>query len=81
MTVVHLQKAVPRVDGPLKVTGQALYAGEFSVPDLAFGFVVNATITKGRLLGLDVSEALAQPGVLEVLSHLNRPKMASYDES
>ena len=81
MTVVHLQKAVPRVDGPLKVTGQALYAGEFSVPDLAFGFVVNATITKGRLLDLDVSEALAQPGVLEVLSHLNRPKMASYDES
>lgn len=81
MTVVHLQKAVPRVDGPLKVTGQALYAGEFSVPDLAFGFVVNATITKGRLLGLDVSEALAQPGVIEVLSHLNRPKMASYDES
>lgn len=81
MTVVHLQKAVPRVDGPLKVTGKALYAGEFSVPDLAFGFVVNATITKGRLLDLDVSEALAQPGVVEVLSHLNRPKMASYDES
>ncbi|KTT67674.1 aldehyde oxidase [Pseudomonas oryzihabitans] len=81
MTVVHLQKAVPRVDGPLKVTGQALYAGEFSVPDLAFGFVVNATIAKGRLLDLDVSEALAQPGVIEVLSHRNRPKMASYDES
>ncbi len=77
----HIGKPLDRVDGPLKVTGQAKYAGEFAVPDLVYGVAVNSTVATGRILALHVEAAKAVPGVLDVLSHLNRPRMAAYDES
>ncbi|TRX74221.1 xanthine dehydrogenase family protein molybdopterin-binding subunit [Pseudomonas mangiferae] len=77
----HIGKPLDRVDGPLKVTGQAQYAGEFAVPGLTYGVAVNSTLAKGRILALDVDAAKAVPGVVDVLSHLNRPRMAAYDES
>lgn len=69
-----------RVDGPLKVTGQAHYAGEFDVPGLLYGSVVNSSIARGRIISIDASAAEAVPGVALVLTHQNRPPIASYDE-
>jgi len=66
-----------RVDGHAKVTGAAKYAGEFNVPGLAFGAVVTSTIAKGRIARIDASEALRVKGVLDVLTHENRPRMAA----
>ena len=70
-----------RVDGRAKVTGAAKYAGEFSANGLVHGFVVEATIPRGRIVRLDTSEALRIPGVLDVLSHANRPPVADKDEA
>ena len=67
-----------RVDGRAKVTGAAQYAGEFAAPDLAYGSVVTSTIARGRVARIDASRALAVAGVLDVLTHDNRPKMAAY---
>jgi xanthine dehydrogenase YagR molybdenum-binding subunit len=66
-----------RVDGHAKVTGAAKYAGEFHADDLAYGAVVTSTIAKGRIARIDTSEALRVEGVLEVLTHENRPRMAA----
>jgi len=66
-----------RVDGHAKVTGAAKYAGEFDVPGLAYGAVVTSTIARGRIAHIDVSEALRVKGVLDVLTHENRPRMAA----
>jgi xanthine dehydrogenase YagR molybdenum-binding subunit len=66
-----------RVDGHAKVTGAAKYAGEFNVSGLAYGAVVASTIAKGRIARIDVSEALRVAGVLDVLTHENRPRMAA----
>ena len=66
-----------RVDGYAKVTGAAKYAGEFNVSGLAYGALVTSTIAKGRIARIDVSEALRVPGVLDVLTHENRPRMAA----
>ena len=68
-----------RIDGRAKVTGAAQYAGEFNVPDLAYGSVVTSTISKGRIARIDASRALAVEGVLDVLTHEHRPKMARTD--
>ena len=65
-----------RVDGRVKVTGAAKYAGEVNAPDLAYGAVVELTIPKGRIVRIDASEALRVEGVLDVLTHENRPHMA-----
>jgi xanthine dehydrogenase YagR molybdenum-binding subunit len=70
-----------RIDGPAKVTGAAKYAGEFKAEGLVHGFVVESTIAKGRIRSIDTRTALSIKGVLDILSHQNRPEMADSDES
>jgi xanthine dehydrogenase YagR molybdenum-binding subunit len=77
----YIGTAVSRVDGVAKVTGAAKYAAEVNVPGLLYGSVVGATITKGRITRMDTSAALEVDGVLTVLTHENRPRMADKDES
>ncbi len=70
---------VNRVEGPAKVTGKAKYAGEYNVPGLLHGYVINSTITKGCITTVDVSAAKALPGVVEVFTHENHPPTAWLD--
>ena len=70
-----------RVDGRAKVTGAAKYAAEFNTPGLAHASLVTSTIPKGRIARIDASEALAVEGVIDVLTHQNRPPMASADSA
>jgi xanthine dehydrogenase YagR molybdenum-binding subunit len=77
----YIGTSTSRVDGLAKVTGAAKYAAEFNVPGLAYGSVVTSTIAKGRILRIDPSAALRVKGVLDVLTHENRPPMAGNDEA
>ena len=70
-------RPMDRVDGRLKVTGRAPYA--FEVREgvkPACGFIVEATIAKGRVESIDTGAAERAPGVLMVMTHLNAPKQA-----
>jgi xanthine dehydrogenase YagR molybdenum-binding subunit len=73
----HIGTPTSRVDGRAKVTGSAKYAGEFNVPGLAYASVVEATIPRGRIVRIDASDALRVEGVIDVLTHTNRPQMAN----
>jgi xanthine dehydrogenase YagR molybdenum-binding subunit len=64
-------KPVDRVDGKLKVTGEALYAAEFQIPNMAHGVTVHSTITKGRITSFDLKQAKTSPGVIEVITFEN----------
>ena len=75
----YIGSATSRVDGRAKVTGEAKYAGEFNVPGLIHGYVVESTIPKGRIVRIDASAALSVAGVIDVLTHRNRPPMADDD--
>lgn len=79
--VSPIGQALDRVDGKLKVTGGARYAGEYPETGLLYGSVVSSNIARGRVTHIDITEALQVPGVVMVLDHKNRPKLASYDES
>ena len=70
-----------RVDGADKVTGKARYAAEYPVVDLLFGVAVPARIAKGRIAAIGDATARAVPGVVEVMTHANRPKQAWLDHS
>jgi xanthine dehydrogenase YagR molybdenum-binding subunit len=76
----YLGKPTSRIDGRAKVTGVAKYAAEYNVPGLAHGVVVSSAIAKGRIKRIHTAEALAVDGVLDVLTHEHRPKLASSDE-
>jgi xanthine dehydrogenase YagR molybdenum-binding subunit len=68
-------KPLRRVDGPLKVTGGAEYAADFNRPNQAYCVLVPATVGKGRIVAIDIVAARALPGVVDVLSYLNAPKL------
>ena len=55
-----------RIDGPLKTTGKAPYAYERHdvVPNPAYGYVLGASIAKGKITSMDIARAKAAPGVL-----------------
>ncbi|GGM26384.1 xanthine dehydrogenase family protein molybdopterin-binding subunit [Dactylosporangium sucinum] len=59
----------PRVEGRLKVTGSAPYVADLAVPGLAHGWMVTATVSRGRIRDIDATDTLAHPGVLGVLDH------------
>jgi len=72
-------KPVDRIDGKLKVTGQAKYAAEFGQNNLAYAFPVCSTIASGSIKAIDASEAEKVPGVLAVLTHKNAPRLKPID--
>jgi xanthine dehydrogenase YagR molybdenum-binding subunit len=77
----YIGTSIPRVDGHAKVTGGAKYAGEFNTADLAFATVVTSTIAKGRIVRIDTSAALGVEGVIDVLTHEHRPRMAAKSDA
>ena len=67
-------KPLDRVDGRLKVTGGARYAYEvLQGPATTYGYVVQASIGKGRIKSIDTRAAERAPGVLLVVTHRNAP--------
>lgn len=62
-------RAHDRIDGPLKVSGQAAYAFERREPaNPAYGWIVGAAVAKGTIRWIDTDEARAAPGVLAVVT-------------
>jgi xanthine dehydrogenase YagR molybdenum-binding subunit len=75
----QIGRAADRVDGRLKVTGGAPYAYEVDEGDPpAYGFIVEATIARGKITLIDSGAAEQAPGVLLVLTHRNAPAQARF---
>jgi xanthine dehydrogenase YagR molybdenum-binding subunit len=70
-----------RVDGRLKVTGHARYAAEHPVADLLYGWVVSSGIAKGRITAIHEDAARAVSGVVEIITHKNRPDLPKADSA
>ena len=68
---------VDRIDGPRKTTGTAPYAYERHdvARNQAYGHILGAGIAKGRINAMDTAAAKAAPGVLAVVTTLDRPKL------
>jgi xanthine dehydrogenase YagR molybdenum-binding subunit len=63
--------AVPRVDGPLKVSGSAIYTADFHFPGMVYAVPICSTIAKGNITNLDTGEAEKIPGVIAILHRGN----------
>ncbi|GGH10447.1 hydroxylase large subunit [Alsobacter metallidurans] len=75
----HVGAPRSRVDGRLKVTGAARYAAEFPADSLLHGVIVSSAVTRGKIKRIHTGDAKAQPGVVEVFTHENRPSTAWFD--
>ena len=67
----NMGEPLPRVDGKLKVTGEARYGSDYAVANPAYAYLLTSAIAKGRIQRIDLGEALAVPGVLDILTHEN----------
>ncbi len=66
---------VDRIEGRLKVAGEARYAYEHRAEGLLYGWIVPSEIGRGRVRGLDAAAALEQPGAVHLLWHANAPRL------
>jgi xanthine dehydrogenase YagR molybdenum-binding subunit len=72
----HVGRPISRLDGPLKVQGGVPFAAEYPMEGMLYAAILFSPITKGRVTALDTAEAEAAPGVIEVMTHRNAPRMA-----
>ncbi|HEU0274732.1 MAG TPA: xanthine dehydrogenase family protein molybdopterin-binding subunit [Candidatus Udaeobacter sp.] len=68
-------KPQKRIDGPLKVSGMAMYTSDFHFPDLLYGVPVEATIANGKIQNLDTAAAEKMPGVRAIFHRTNIGKI------
>lgn len=61
-------KPVTRVDGSLKVSGQAPYSAEFYKDNRVYGVLVGATISNGKVTNIDTESVADIPGVIKVVT-------------
>ena len=66
---------VSRLDGPLKVRGEARFAAEYVMDGMVYAALRYSTIARGRITTLDTSAAEAAAGVVLVMTHRNAPPM------
>ncbi|MFE3022196.1 xanthine dehydrogenase subunit D [Streptomyces sp. NPDC059256] len=62
-----------RPDGVLKVTGEFAYASDLWHEDMLWGHTLRSPHAHAEIRSIDISEALAVPGVHAVLTHADLP--------
>src|SRR5580658_2348022 len=63
--------AAPRVDGRLKVTGEARYASDTPLADPVYAFLATSAIARGHITNIADGDARNVPGVVGILTHQN----------
>jgi CO/xanthine dehydrogenase Mo-binding subunit len=74
----RIGESVPRADGIPKTTGEFEYASDLSAAGMLWGHTVRSPHAHARIAAIDISEALAMPGVHAVLTHGDVPGAKKY---
>src|SRR3954471_19043078 len=74
-TTSPIGRKTPRVDGPVKVSGKAMYASDFHFPGMLYAVPVEATIANGNIRQLDTAAAEKMPGVRAIFHRANIGKI------
>lgn len=65
-------KPINRVEGSLKVSGQAHYSAEIQIENQVYGVLVGATIAKGQVENIDSDSVANIPGIIKVVTDPKR---------
>ena len=68
-------KPIGRLDGIDKVSGEARYSGDVTLPGLVWGAALRSPLPHARILRIDTSKATALPGVLAVVAARDVPNV------
>ena len=64
-----------RVEAKEKVTGKGKFSAEYDIPNMAHAVFVGSTIPSGKIISLDLEGAKSIPGVIDIITHQNRPEV------
>jgi xanthine dehydrogenase YagR molybdenum-binding subunit len=76
----NIGQPLTRQDGILKVTGAATFAADNHPPGMVFAVMAVSRIARGRVTALNLQAARAHPGVIEVMTPANAPKLARHPD-
>ena len=78
LEVGRVGESVPRVDGIPKVTGEFAFGSDLRAAGMLWGHTLRSPHVHARIVSIDVSAALAAPGVHAVLTHEDVPGRKRY---
>ena len=67
-----------RVEAIAKVTGKGKYSAEYEVENLCYGVLVGSTVPAGTITKVNVENAKQSSGVIEILTHQNKPEVPGF---
>ena len=62
-----------RVEAVAKVTGSGKYSAEYEVKNICYAVLVDSTIASGSIDKIDTATALLADGVIDIITHINKP--------
>jgi CO/xanthine dehydrogenase Mo-binding subunit len=74
----RIGEVVERADGVPKVTGEFAYSSDFQAAGMLWGHTLRSPHAHARITGIDISAAVAAPGVHAVLTHEDVPGAKLY---
>jgi CO/xanthine dehydrogenase Mo-binding subunit len=74
-------KAYPRLEGPQKVSGRAVYSSDVRLPGLLYARVLRSPLPHARIRRIDVSRAEGLPSVHAVITAASAPSIPWYSDS
>ena len=72
------KKPEGRVEGVEKVTGSGKYSAEYEVKNMCYGVLVGSTIPSGIIKSIFIDNAKKVEGVIDVITHLNKPEVPAF---
>ncbi|MCP4982719.1 MAG: molybdopterin-dependent oxidoreductase [Gammaproteobacteria bacterium] len=69
----HISSPLPILDGFDKVSGRLCYAADMQIEGLLHGKLVFSSVAHANIKKLDIEDARAVPGVVEIFHHGNTP--------
>jgi isoquinoline 1-oxidoreductase beta subunit len=65
--LLHVGKALPLLDAPAYVTGQAVFGADIKLPGMLTAVIARPPVVGGKVVSFDPKRALAVPGVRRVI--------------
>ncbi len=64
-----------QLEGPAKVTGEAEYTHDLTLPEMLYGAILRSPHPHARILSVDLSKARAMPGVVAAITSADFPDL------
>lgn len=71
----YVGRSIPIEDGAAKASGRIRYTGDMAIDGMLHAHLVFSQVPHGRIKNIDISEAMAVPGVVKIYMRDNAPQI------